>query len=383
MSQAICSGPPTPDEPLSDLADPAFEGLYLEYAPRVASHLARRLNVRPGEVEDLTQEVFLRAYRARDLIDHSRPIWPFLRTIATRLAIDEHRRADQRRSQLMSDVPESGDAPGDPWEGYVAGERREALAAALSALPPRSHRLVLLKDAAGFEYDELARIDGVSVQALRSVISRARRTLRDSYVAQMSNRGLAAIVAPAVLARRFIDRKLRFRRGIDVSTASRLAEFAPAGTNTMLALAAIGVSTLAPTAAALGALPAAAGAQSANAAVMSSAAPASASASGAAGTVPETTDIAVPDVDGVLATAPPPGGISFGAETPPGPAGANGNIGLKHNMMGGMDVASFTSQLGVHAGPWVVSLMAHTEFDCRLLGVVCQVSDSLPTSDTK
>jgi len=217
----------------------SFEDLYRTYATRVRSVLLNRFRRDTSRVDDLVQEVFLRAYRARDAIEEGRDPWPWLCTIAVNLAIDEQRRPQREYSaELLS----ARSTDGDPWEYYESAERSAAFKAAVGSLPARSRRLVLLKDAAGYDYDELAEADGTTVQALRCAVLRARRRLRDSYSAELASRGLAAITAPfsRLLYGRVASFQEKMRRTTEAGVMTGVA------TSSGLAALVVGVAGLLP-----------------------------------------------------------------------------------------------------------------------------------------
>jgi RNA polymerase sigma-70 factor (ECF subfamily) len=180
-------------ESASGVGVPSFEELYRTYSPRVRSMLQSRFRRDSAKVDDLVQDVFLRAYRAYPALLPGADPWPWLCTITLNLSIDEHRRPKREVAVELEDRQASY---GDPWEHYAAHEKGDALRAAFDTLPDRGRRLVLLKDAAGYDYDDLAEAEGTTVQALRNAVSRARRHLRDSYTVELTRRGLAAILAP-------------------------------------------------------------------------------------------------------------------------------------------------------------------------------------------
>ena len=98
--------------------------------------------------------------------------WLFTR--ARRRALDHHRRA-ARAPLAVADVPDTGDAPdGEDWE------RREALGAALTrlrALPVDQRDIVLLRDLAGLEVDQVARMTGRKPGTVRVIHHRALKQL--------------------------------------------------------------------------------------------------------------------------------------------------------------------------------------------------------------
>lgn len=175
-----------------------FELLYREYAPRVRG-LVRQKVADPDLVEDLVQETFLRAYRAFDEYDPRRPTWPWLSTIATRAAINA---LDKKSCSAESPSEEVGDhtrpAGQGPFERYLAGERRRGISDALGSLNSRHRRLLLLQALEGWRYEEIADLEGTSTPAVKSVLSRARRTFRHAYETMADRRGLNVTIWPVL-----------------------------------------------------------------------------------------------------------------------------------------------------------------------------------------
>ena len=72
---------------------PPFETFYAEHADEVLRLLRRRLG--RDRADDAFQETFLRALRAYDRLGHGEHLRAWVLTIATRVAIDTHRRAGE------------------------------------------------------------------------------------------------------------------------------------------------------------------------------------------------------------------------------------------------------------------------------------------------
>jgi DNA-binding CsgD family transcriptional regulator len=103
--------------------------------------------------------------------------------------------------------PQLGD---DPERRYASKEQGAAIIRALDALDARQRRLLLMRAAEGLPYEEIAHEEGLSVDAVKSLLKRARRAFRDAY----DNAGTAE-GAPAVLpflARARVSFRLRYTR---------------------------------------------------------------------------------------------------------------------------------------------------------------------------
>jgi RNA polymerase sigma-70 factor (ECF subfamily) len=170
----------------------AFRLLVERYQGEVYS-LAVRLVGRPEDAEDLTQETFLRAFRALRRYDPTRPFGAWLHTIASRLCIDRHRR---NRAKLVSLTrPEEGTAgeertidledPGvTPEEQAERSELARRLEALVQELPPESRAAILLRHQQDLPYEEIARTLGVPLGTVKARIHRARMMLKQKLLAQ-------------------------------------------------------------------------------------------------------------------------------------------------------------------------------------------------------
>ncbi len=134
-----------------------------------------RLTRNPDDAADLAQEAFLRVWNSAATWQPNRVQFStWLYRIARNLCIDAHRR---HREPAAIDV-DSLDGGGAP-DAAPAGERlRTALAGALAALPERQRTALVLCHHQGFSNRDAAAVLDVGVEALESLLARARRTLR-------------------------------------------------------------------------------------------------------------------------------------------------------------------------------------------------------------
>lgn len=135
--------------------------------------------------EDLTQETFLRVYRALHGFDPAGPArlstWIF--TIASRLALNELRAGkaaakaidvDAALDELVASVP----AGGTPAREVARRQLGLALAAAVGALPAPARAVLVLSDVYELSHDEIARALEIEVGTVKSRLSRARAAVR-------------------------------------------------------------------------------------------------------------------------------------------------------------------------------------------------------------
>jgi len=167
----------------------AFETLVDRYQHRlhgVLVHLVGRVE----EAEDLTQEVFMRVYRARKGYRPRSKFSTWLFTIANNLAMN-HLRGKGRNAtvRLASDDSSSQSVAtpaaiavsrdGTPSAQMRKVELSEVIKEALGGLPEDQKMSVLLNKFEEMSYSEIAEVMGRSEAAVKSLLARARNRLRE------------------------------------------------------------------------------------------------------------------------------------------------------------------------------------------------------------
>ena len=194
----MSSGGPGPGETLDPVVAAAQAGDQSAFAALVERH-RRPLHVHCyrmlgsfEEAEDVVQETFLRAWRARESVQGGSGFRAWLYRIATNACLDAIRRSRRRVPSLSSfaEVPWLQPypdrlldevAPGDaqPDAIVIARETIElAFIAVIQLLPPRQRAVLVLRDVLGWSASETAALLEVTVAAANSALQRARATLR-------------------------------------------------------------------------------------------------------------------------------------------------------------------------------------------------------------
>jgi len=149
--------------------------LFRDYHESLVRMLTRRTGDR-GRAEELAQETFARAVAAPPTNPR-----PWLFAVALNLLREEGRNAATRERRLALVRDEDHVAPYErPDEAYEREEVRLQVRAALAQLTERD-RDVLLLQAEGFDYDEIAQATGLSRGAIGTTLARARRRMLEVY----------------------------------------------------------------------------------------------------------------------------------------------------------------------------------------------------------
>ena len=151
----------------------AFQTLFARHESYVF-WLVRRLAGSTADAEDLSQEVWLRVYARARQFSGGEAFRGWLRTIVIRCCVDLRRR---RRARGGDRVETPAGEP--PASRPAPPLLRLDLERGLAALPEESRQVVVLHDVEGMGHAEVARALGISEEASRSRLSRARRALRE------------------------------------------------------------------------------------------------------------------------------------------------------------------------------------------------------------
>ncbi|HEX2039381.1 MAG TPA: RNA polymerase sigma factor [Acidimicrobiales bacterium] len=158
----------------------AFEELYRRcYRPLV--DLCRRTLCGRGDAEAIAQEAFERAWTSIDRFTDTRPFWPWVATIAKRLCVDHRRRLERENAHRHIEAESCRHRATPPDETVEVWDDYRSARLALKELRPYEQRIIELRDVQGWSYDEIARLEGVTVEAIRGSLKRARASLRKSF----------------------------------------------------------------------------------------------------------------------------------------------------------------------------------------------------------
>ena len=166
----------------------AFEQLVVTYQTPIY-RLCLRMTGNPEDAADLTQESFLKAWRALDTFRFGSSFSTWLFRLASNTCLD-HLRVQKRRPTLSLTLQDEDgeettldlpDTAPTPEEAVVALEERERLTRALEQLDPQQRQILTLRVVNDLTYTEIADILEVKEGTVKSRIARARDALRKKY----------------------------------------------------------------------------------------------------------------------------------------------------------------------------------------------------------
>jgi RNA polymerase sigma-70 factor (ECF subfamily) len=172
-----------PDFPLLDGTGrgdhDAFESLVKRYQRPLLNFITRYLGDRSA-AEDLTQEVFLRIYRAAPRFEAKTKVSTWVFRIAYNLVLTEMGRVSRqhnlRETLSRSSKEDAQEASTDPVRRF---ELEEEIMSALGRLPGNQRAALLLRINEELSYVEIGEVLGVGAQSVESLLFRGRKGLRE------------------------------------------------------------------------------------------------------------------------------------------------------------------------------------------------------------
>jgi RNA polymerase sigma-70 factor (ECF subfamily) len=167
--------------------DEAFLSLVAPHESALRLHCYRMLGS-THDSEDVIQETRIRAWRARDTLESTERVRPWLYRIATNACLDELKSRKQRALPPSEEItwlepcPDAwlSGSPADPGAIYELKESVAlAFVAALQTLSVQQRAVLLLRDVLGLPAEETAAALTMSVSAVNSSLHRARVALKD------------------------------------------------------------------------------------------------------------------------------------------------------------------------------------------------------------
>lgn len=169
---------PTDDVALAAKGDRrAFERVYRQHVDRVFSLCVRMVGDR-GKAEELTQDVFVRAWEKLTTFRGDSAFNTWLHRLTVNVVLNDQE-VERRRRTRHDDGIEDMDAiaSGDVHPLPIPGLSLD-LEAAIAALPNGARRVFVLHDVEGYTHEEIGTMLGVTAGGCKAQLHRARMLLR-------------------------------------------------------------------------------------------------------------------------------------------------------------------------------------------------------------
>jgi RNA polymerase sigma-70 factor (ECF subfamily) len=163
----------------------AFRSLVERHQDAVVGTVAKMLG-NAAEAEDISQQVFLRLWRHAKRYRPDAKFTTYLFTITRNLVFNETRRRRRHKEVSMDEsegfasVQVATGFASQPDSELLQAELQRTVDAAIAALPEAQRLAVVLRRYEQMPYEEIAPVLGLSVSAVKSLLFRARTTLRES-----------------------------------------------------------------------------------------------------------------------------------------------------------------------------------------------------------
>ncbi|MCL4508252.1 MAG: RNA polymerase sigma factor [Chloroflexi bacterium] len=170
----------------------AFEVLFERHKQQIYNYVLRIMGS-SEDAHDLTQDAFLKAYVALPKVKGEMNFVPWLYRIATNVCRDELRRRKivtwQPLETFTAVFRPQQVAPDDPEGEALRKERAELVQLVLKKLPQKYRLCLVLRECQDLSCEEIGQVLGVSRQAVKSLLFRAREEFRVVYRSVESSTG--------------------------------------------------------------------------------------------------------------------------------------------------------------------------------------------------
>lgn len=167
----------------------AMEKIVERYEKRIFT-FGLKMCGHPQDAEDIVQETFLNAFRYLGRFREETKLKNWLFRIAARACIRKRRKkkcepdyeislesfVHENGSDIKYEIPDLSD---DPSDNFLRAELKQVIDAAIQSLPHKYRLVFNLRDTEGFNTEETSEILGISIQAVKTRLHRARLFLRE------------------------------------------------------------------------------------------------------------------------------------------------------------------------------------------------------------
>jgi RNA polymerase sigma-70 factor, ECF subfamily len=156
----------------------AFRLLVEMHQARVIGTISKMLGS-DAEAEDLAQQVFIRVWKSAPRYQPTAKFTTWLFRITRNLVFNELRRKRHFAGQPEDLAEPVERAEREPDRVFLEGELQRAIQEAINQLPESQRMAIILRRYEELPYEEIAKVMGTSVPAVKSILFRARAELRE------------------------------------------------------------------------------------------------------------------------------------------------------------------------------------------------------------
>lgn len=162
----------------------AFEVIFQRYERQIYGFIYRMMG-NPEDANDLTQECFIRAYKALPQTSLDLNVSAWLHRIASNACLDVLRRRQRIRwlpweshkhEHLLHGRPLD-----DPERNAISNETQVTVQRALNLMSPRNRMALVMREYEGMSCEDIGEVMGLSRSAVKSVLFRGREEFRKVY----------------------------------------------------------------------------------------------------------------------------------------------------------------------------------------------------------
>ena len=157
---------------------PAFDEIYQHYSSNLYLRILKMVKVQ--EVADeLLQDIFLKVWLKRDLIDENQPFKAWIYKIAQNCIYDHYRLMAKDAKMRQYLIDHYSELYNETEEYLLNKERRAVLNLALDRLPEKRKQIFMLCRIEGKSYEEAASILNISPSTVSNQLVKATKSMRD------------------------------------------------------------------------------------------------------------------------------------------------------------------------------------------------------------
>jgi RNA polymerase sigma-70 factor (ECF subfamily) len=159
-----------------------FKNRILPVSHRIFNYAIRLLNSE-HDAEDVIQEIWMKLWERREQLGDVKSIEAFAFRMTRNLCLDKIKLKKPRYFDDREEGSfryEEADPRPDPENTLVLKDTVDKVNQIIGHLPEQQKTLLQLRDVEGLEYDEIADITGLEINAIRVNISRARKKVRET-----------------------------------------------------------------------------------------------------------------------------------------------------------------------------------------------------------